>query len=168
VVTSGRASEMLRTLLAGIVAALVAVTAQAQEQPTRIGVVMSGSEATTKDFVAGLKQGLAEVGLTEGRKVILDIRYAHGRIDDGSGRVGAHDLLGQRFQFSDVCPDVKRRREMLGSQRQRPDRRWHHAAATVASPRQRTLERRRPDQHRGGTYLFADGRRRGQVLWPQR
>ena len=91
---------MLRTLLAGIVAALVAVTAQAQEQPTRIGVVMSGSEATTKDFVAGLKQGLAEVGLTEGRKVILDIRYAHGRIDQLESIAADLVSSGSRILFT--------------------------------------------------------------------
>ena len=43
----------------------IAVHAAAQDQSklTRIGVVMSGSANTSRDFIDGLKQGLAEVGL---------------------------------------------------------------------------------------------------------
>jgi putative ABC transport system substrate-binding protein len=53
----------------------------AQEKSTRIGVVMGGSAATTHDFLEGLRNGLAEAGLVEGRNIVLDVRYALGRID---------------------------------------------------------------------------------------
>ena len=74
--------RVLRRLLASLfTAAFLAATVHAQEQPTRIGVVMTGSAATSKDFLDGLHQGLVEVGLIEGRHVVLDIRYALGRLD---------------------------------------------------------------------------------------
>jgi hypothetical protein len=42
---------------------------------------MPGSEATTRDFLQGFRQGLTELGLAEGKDIQLEIRYATGRVD---------------------------------------------------------------------------------------
>jgi putative ABC transport system substrate-binding protein len=47
----------------------------------RIGVLMSGSEASSRLFLDGLRKGLVDVGIAEGTGVVLDIKYAEGRMD---------------------------------------------------------------------------------------
>jgi putative ABC transport system substrate-binding protein len=47
----------------------------------RIGVLMPGSEASAKQYVDGLRQGLARSGLVEGKDVAIDYRYASGAIE---------------------------------------------------------------------------------------
>jgi putative tryptophan/tyrosine transport system substrate-binding protein len=66
-----------------IVAALVmsnATEAATQELP-RIGVLMSGSEISTRIIMDGLRKGLAQSGIADGSGVKLDIKYANGKID---------------------------------------------------------------------------------------
>ena len=59
----------------------VATQAAGQERKLpRIGVLMSGSEASSRVQMDGLRKGLAEAGLAEGSGIILDIRYADGDI----------------------------------------------------------------------------------------
>jgi ABC-type uncharacterized transport system substrate-binding protein len=55
----------------------------AQDRPkiARIGVLMSGSEASSGVFLDGLRQGLREHGLIEGKGILLEVRYAAGQID---------------------------------------------------------------------------------------
>ena len=62
---------------------LVVTQAEAQEERKlpRIGVLMSGSEASSGLFLDALRKGLAEVGIAEGTGVVLDIKYAEGRMD---------------------------------------------------------------------------------------
>ena len=62
---------------------LVVTQAEAQEERKlpRIGVLMSGSEASSDLFLDALRKGLAEVGIAEGTGVVLDIKYAEGRMD---------------------------------------------------------------------------------------
>jgi putative ABC transport system substrate-binding protein len=74
---------VIASILAAVIATTLVSPAHSQDQrKTRIGVVGSGSAAASmKDFIDGLRQGLAAVGLVEDRNIILDIRYAQGRVD---------------------------------------------------------------------------------------
>ena len=66
-----------------LLVSLVVTQAEAQEERKlpRIGVLMSGSEASSGLFLDALRKGLAEVGIAEGTGVVLDIKYAEGRMD---------------------------------------------------------------------------------------
>jgi len=70
-------------LLGGLFVVFVITQTGGQEQRKlpRIGVLMSGSEALSRTFMDGLREGLAAAGVAEGSGVILDIRYAEGRMD---------------------------------------------------------------------------------------
>jgi len=75
-----------RRILAAVGALLVApLSAMAQRQtrdaaqPARIGVLMSSSSNATEHFRRALYEGLAESGWTEGRNLVIDIRYADGK-----------------------------------------------------------------------------------------
>lgn len=48
-------------------------------QSARIGVLMSSSRKATEHFRSALYEGLAESGWTEGRNLVIDIRYADGK-----------------------------------------------------------------------------------------
>jgi putative ABC transport system substrate-binding protein len=54
--------------------------AQQQRKLTHVGVISGGSAETSKDFLDGLKQGLVEAGLVEGRDIVLHYRYAQGQL----------------------------------------------------------------------------------------
>lgn len=56
------------------------VAGQAQQSPSRIGFMYSGSagSAASKRVIGYLKQGLADDGLTEGRDYVFDVRFADG------------------------------------------------------------------------------------------
>ena len=47
----------------------------------RIGCLVTGSPASHGAFVAGLRQGLEQIGYVEGRDFILDLLWADGRLD---------------------------------------------------------------------------------------
>ena len=61
----------------------IATQASSQEQRNlpRIGVLMTGSEASSRIQLNGLRKGLADAGIAEGAGVVLDIRYADGKVD---------------------------------------------------------------------------------------
>src|SRR6185436_16972848 len=61
----------------------VATQAGGQEQRKlpRIGVLMSGSEASSRIQLDGLRKGIAAAGIAEGSGVVLDIKYADGNVD---------------------------------------------------------------------------------------
>ena len=61
----------------------VATQAEGQERRKlpRIGVLMSGSEASSRIQLDGLRKGLAAAGIAEGSGVVLDIKYADGKVD---------------------------------------------------------------------------------------
>lgn len=64
---------------------IVGVATQAGSQERRklprIGVLMSGSEASSRIQLDGLRKGLAAAGIAEGSGVVLDIKYADGKVD---------------------------------------------------------------------------------------
>jgi len=47
----------------------------------QIGLLLAGSEASSRVYLEGLRQGLMEHGLIEGKTVRLEIRYADGQMD---------------------------------------------------------------------------------------
>jgi putative ABC transport system substrate-binding protein len=54
--------------------------AVAQRVP-RIGCLVSGSVESHGQFVAALRQGLGALGYVEGRDMVLDLRWADGRVE---------------------------------------------------------------------------------------
>ncbi len=77
--------KIVAFIVIAICAALVPDNqAYAQDQQraklTRVGMLLPGSEASS-GYLKGLYQGLAEQGLVEGRNILLEIKYANGRID---------------------------------------------------------------------------------------
>jgi putative ABC transport system substrate-binding protein len=77
-----RRQRLLQFLLVAFLGLILSQHVHAQQKPTLVGVMGGGSAATSKNYLDGLKQGFAEVGLVEGRDVVLDIRYANGRMDE--------------------------------------------------------------------------------------
>jgi putative ABC transport system substrate-binding protein len=68
--------RFLLTSLAGVIAAPLAAEAQRQAQVARIGVIPSGSPATSAPSVDAFRQRLRELGYVEGRNVAIEVRYA--------------------------------------------------------------------------------------------
>jgi putative tryptophan/tyrosine transport system substrate-binding protein len=64
------------TSLAGVLAAPLAVEAQPQAQVARIGVIPSGSPATSAASIEAFRQRLRELGYVEGRNIAIEVRYA--------------------------------------------------------------------------------------------
>jgi putative ABC transport system substrate-binding protein len=54
---------------------------QERRKLPRIGVLMSGSEASSRIQLDGLRKGLTAAGIAEGSGVVLDIKYADGKVD---------------------------------------------------------------------------------------
>jgi hypothetical protein len=57
--------------------------AQAQQQVNvpRIGVLINGSPSTHKYQIDPFRQGLHELGWVEGKTILIDYRYGHGKLD---------------------------------------------------------------------------------------
>ena len=55
--------------------------AQTRVKVPRIGLVMSGSEASSRGYLQSLIQGLSRLGLTDGKNVLIEARYANGQVD---------------------------------------------------------------------------------------
>lgn len=65
-------------MLASVLPALV--EAQEARRPARIGVI-NGAYAASHPTVEGLKAGLKELGVADGRDVTFDIRFTEGKLD---------------------------------------------------------------------------------------
>src|SRR5262245_43463077 len=74
-----------KALLVAAICGLSALNleAQSQELPKipRIGLLIPGSEASSRVYFGGLQQGLNAHGLIEGKTIHLEVRYASGQID---------------------------------------------------------------------------------------
>ena len=72
----------LGTLAGGFLAAPLAASAQPAGKVYRIGYLSTGSaSATYVRPLEALRQGLRELGWVEGRNIVIEYRYAEGRID---------------------------------------------------------------------------------------
>jgi ABC-type uncharacterized transport system substrate-binding protein len=87
------------TLVGGAAAWPLAARAQQPERIRRVGVLLysSDSQPTGQQFIAAFRQGLQELGWTDGRNVRIDVRWAAG--DDERYRAYAGDLVA-------LAPDV--------------------------------------------------------------
>lgn len=88
------ACGVLLTVTLGIVAA--PVNAQQAPRPYRIGV-LNEAWAANHPAVEGLKAGLRDLGLEEGRDVVLDIRFTKG--DPAAARTAAAALVSARVDL---------------------------------------------------------------------
>jgi putative ABC transport system substrate-binding protein len=69
------------TLTLFIVGVATQAGGQEQRKLPRVGVLMSGSEASSRIQLDGLRKGLAAAGIAEGSGIVLDIKYADGVLD---------------------------------------------------------------------------------------
>jgi putative tryptophan/tyrosine transport system substrate-binding protein len=75
-------STLALTILQIVAISSIAAQAQDQSKIARVGLLIPGSETTSRPYLEGLRQGLAERGLSEGKSLSLEFRYANGRIDE--------------------------------------------------------------------------------------
>ena len=68
------------TVIFLIVGIVTSANGQERKLP-RIGVLMSGSEASSRIILDGLRKGFADAGIAEGNGAILEIIYADGKVD---------------------------------------------------------------------------------------
>ena len=68
-------------LALGLVLAPLAVEAQLAANVPRIGYLSSGGATASTLFVEAFRQGLRELGWVEGRNIVIDYRFAEGRLD---------------------------------------------------------------------------------------
>ncbi len=71
---------LMIVLVVGAVVAPLAAEAQQQGKVPRVGYLSSGS-ATTSRYLEAFRQGLRELGWVEGQNIVIDWRYAEGRLD---------------------------------------------------------------------------------------
>ena len=71
---------------AGLSLALVGapgtIRAQRPAAVARVGILETGSPTAFPERLEALRQGLADLGLVEGRNLVLDYRWAHGKSAD--------------------------------------------------------------------------------------
>lgn len=71
----------LGAVAAGFVAAALTAEAQRAGKTARVGVLWPYSPTATSPFADALRQGLRELGYVEGKSVVLEERWAEGRLD---------------------------------------------------------------------------------------
>jgi hypothetical protein len=67
------------TFVGGLAATSFTAFAQSSSGPARLGYLWIGVPGSDGSTLKGIKQGLADVGLIEGRNITLESRYAEGR-----------------------------------------------------------------------------------------
>src|SRR4051794_19206498 len=79
-----RAPMKRREVLAALAGALgfpLSSHAQHASEPVRLGYIWIGTRGSDDQTIAGIRQGLSDVGLLEGRHFVLEERYAEGAPD---------------------------------------------------------------------------------------
>jgi ABC-type uncharacterized transport system substrate-binding protein len=72
------------SILVSAVLLAVAVIAEAQQQPKkvpRIGILIAASTSFYSARVEALRQRLRELGYVEGKNIVIDYRYAEGKLE---------------------------------------------------------------------------------------
>ena len=73
--------QFLRTVSVGLLAAPLAVEAQQPGRVPRIGFLGVTSPSDRPPLLDAFRQGLRELGWVEGQNIVIDYRYAEGRVD---------------------------------------------------------------------------------------
>jgi len=73
--------KMLVALGAGALASPLASLGQTQGKVWRIGILIAGSPATARRSLDAFRQGLRELGHVEGRNILIEARFAEGRME---------------------------------------------------------------------------------------
>jgi len=73
--------RFLRTVSVGLLAAPLAVEAQQPGRVPRIGFLSVTSPSDRPPLLDAFRQGLRELGWVEGQNIVIDYRYAEGRVD---------------------------------------------------------------------------------------
>ena len=73
--------RFLLTSLTGVLIAPVAVRAQPAGRVPRVGVLYGGNPSVANRCDEGFRQGLAELGYVEGKSILLEVRWADGKVD---------------------------------------------------------------------------------------
>src|SRR4030095_10105603 len=76
-----KARILAYVLPAFILPAIDRAEAQQQVNVPRIGVLINGSPSTHKYQIDPFRQGLHELGWVEGKTILIDYRYGHGKLD---------------------------------------------------------------------------------------
>ena len=69
------------TLAVGLLATPLATGAQPAAKVPRIGFLFGGSQGDNPQIAGAFQQGLRRLGYVEGRNIIIEYRYAEGRLD---------------------------------------------------------------------------------------
>ncbi len=72
---------LIGTLALGLLAAPLAAEAQPPAKVSRIGVLFGGSASTNAHLAEALRQGLSAAGYEDGRSILIEFRYADGKVD---------------------------------------------------------------------------------------
>jgi putative tryptophan/tyrosine transport system substrate-binding protein len=73
--------RFLMTALVGALAAPLASEAQQWDTPTRIGILTPQSRQTSARLWDAFRQGLRELGWDDGRNIVIETRFADGRLE---------------------------------------------------------------------------------------
>ena len=73
--------QFLRTVSVGLLATPLAVEAQQPGRVPRIGFLSVTSPSDRPPLLDAFRQGLRELGWVEGQNIVIDYRYAEGRVD---------------------------------------------------------------------------------------
>ena len=76
-----RRREFITLLGGAAVGWSLAASAQTQPKLPRVGYVFEGTPTSTKDNVEAFRQGLRELGYVEGQTIVLEVRWAEGRVE---------------------------------------------------------------------------------------
>jgi putative ABC transport system substrate-binding protein len=87
-----------KIIVLALCALLLALSVSADAQPVKkIGVLSGGSRSSTSASTEAFRQGLRELGYVEGRNVLIEYRYADGKLDRIPQLVG--ELLANKVDL---------------------------------------------------------------------
>jgi len=73
--------RFLLTSLAGVLAGPLAAEAQRSVKTHRVGMLLGGSQGPSQSLIDEFRQGLRELGYTEGQNILIEYRFADGKPD---------------------------------------------------------------------------------------
>lgn len=86
-----RTLGLLVTLALATLAVPFASEAEQERRMARIGALMTGSPSTARPLIEGFRQGLRELGYSEGQNLAIEYRWVEGKVDQF--RDAAADLV---------------------------------------------------------------------------